>query len=197
MVKPLRSDSTACPLKGKTKPFRPVPSDFRESYIRLGWQGVTTRYRVHARCIARWIEQCGGDDLRRERSHVTGRPLRPEIRSSGYAWAHGQAAGGAGAWLRGPYGSFRLLLRPEHRPAASVAAHDLTASECQDVVRLALIGGGMAVIDRELVAVTPCRAARFVRQQLAAQPLSYTHRIAQAVLGCAGSIPLGTIGAIT
>ncbi len=60
---------------GSCRPYRPMPSDFAEMYVRLGWgRALTDHYRTNDRCILRWIEQCGGGELRAKRSAVTGMP---------------------------------------------------------------------------------------------------------------------------
>jgi hypothetical protein len=64
------------------KPYRPAPDDFREMYLRFGWDdAILEHYRTNWRCIRRWIEECGGDELRAERARLTGCALRPALRS--------------------------------------------------------------------------------------------------------------------
>lgn len=41
---------------GITKPYRPVPNDFRERYIEMGWDGIDEHYGTNWRVIRRWIE---------------------------------------------------------------------------------------------------------------------------------------------
>ncbi|MBU2328894.1 MAG: hypothetical protein KJ755_16335, partial [Alphaproteobacteria bacterium] len=37
----------------------------------MGWDGITEHYRTNWPCIARWVDECGGDELRRARAeHV-------------------------------------------------------------------------------------------------------------------------------
>lgn len=48
---------------GATKPYRPKPSDFRATYIEMGWDGIDEHYGTNWRVIRRWIEQEGRDDL--------------------------------------------------------------------------------------------------------------------------------------
>lgn len=69
---------------GMIRPYRPAPADFREVYVRMGWDGIEDHYRANYRCIARWIEECGGDELRAARSAVTGIPMRKHNRSKRY-----------------------------------------------------------------------------------------------------------------
>lgn len=66
---------------GLVRPYRPAPRDFRETYIRMGWDGIVDHYRTNWRCIARWIEECGGDELRAARAEVSGLSPRPAQQS--------------------------------------------------------------------------------------------------------------------
>jgi hypothetical protein len=67
---------------GLEKPYREPPCDFREVFLRLGQsKEIEDHYRTNWRCIRRWIEECGGDELRRERAAVTGSKLKPGRRS--------------------------------------------------------------------------------------------------------------------
>lgn len=61
---------------GTCRRIRPVPRDFAEMFVRLGWgRGITEHYGCNDRSITRWIEECGGDKLRAKRSAVTGQPF--------------------------------------------------------------------------------------------------------------------------
>ena len=53
---------------GTIRPRRPCPRDFRETYIRLGWDGIVEHYRANWRCIRRWINECGRDELKKARA---------------------------------------------------------------------------------------------------------------------------------
>ncbi|MBM3335389.1 hypothetical protein FJY63_12070 [Candidatus Sumerlaeota bacterium] len=67
---------------GLSRPYRPAPADFRDVYLRLGQdRAIEEHYRTNWRCIVRWIEECGGDDLRAERARVSGSSLKPSRRS--------------------------------------------------------------------------------------------------------------------
>lgn len=66
---------------GTVRPYRPAPVDFRERYLEMGWDGIEDHYRTNYRCIARWIEECGGDELRQARAAITGGKLSPTRRS--------------------------------------------------------------------------------------------------------------------
>ncbi len=45
---------------------RPLPADFREEYIRTGWDAQYW-YGTNWRVMVRWIEEAGGDELRAAR----------------------------------------------------------------------------------------------------------------------------------
>ena len=70
------------PDTGLIKPYRPCPADFRETYLRLGWDGIEDHYRTNWRCIRRWIDESGGDALRAERAALSGGFARPKQRSA-------------------------------------------------------------------------------------------------------------------
>lgn len=73
---------TRKPDTGLMRPTRPCPADFREVFLRLGQDpAIEDHYRTNWRCIRRWIEESGGDELRAERAAITGAPLRPGKRS--------------------------------------------------------------------------------------------------------------------
>ncbi|MFN3474070.1 MAG: hypothetical protein ACK4ZW_08500 [Blastomonas sp.] len=62
--------------------MRPCPADFRDRFLEMGqYKEIEEHYRTNYRVIARWIEESGGDELRAERSKVTGCPTRPARRS--------------------------------------------------------------------------------------------------------------------
>lgn len=70
------------PDTGLVKPYRPAPSDFREVYLRLGQsKEIEEHFNTNWRCIRRWIEECGGDELREARVKLTGRVLHPGRRT--------------------------------------------------------------------------------------------------------------------
>jgi hypothetical protein len=70
---------------GLIRPYRPAPKDFRDIYLRLGWDGIEEHYGTNSRCIARWIEECGGEELRQARAAVSGHPVKPGNRRKPYA----------------------------------------------------------------------------------------------------------------
>lgn len=53
---------------GVTRPYRPKPRDFRETYIAIGWDGLEDHYRTNWRVIRRWIEEEGRASLIRARA---------------------------------------------------------------------------------------------------------------------------------
>lgn len=67
---------------GTVRPYRPCPPDFREVFLRLGWdREIEEHYRCNWRCIRRWIEECGGEELRAARREISGGTPRPRLRS--------------------------------------------------------------------------------------------------------------------
>jgi hypothetical protein len=42
------------PRKGQTMLYRPVPKDFPETFVEVGWRGIEKEYRAHAKTIKRW-----------------------------------------------------------------------------------------------------------------------------------------------
>ena len=48
---------------GLVRPYRPKPHDFRDRYIEMGWDGLDEHYRCNWRCIRRWINEEGREDL--------------------------------------------------------------------------------------------------------------------------------------
>ncbi|WP_298196594.1 hypothetical protein [Novosphingobium sp.] len=95
-------------------PYRPCPTDFRETYLRLGQdKAIEEHYRTNWRCIARWIDECGGEELRAERRAITGMPARPHLRrgnqqlqedlhpkQEAFALAFVETGSASEAWLR-------------------------------------------------------------------------------------------------
>lgn len=66
---------------GMERPYRPMPVDFRETYLLMGWDGIEEHYGTNYRCIRRWIDEAGGEDLRKERAAITGSAPKPHLRS--------------------------------------------------------------------------------------------------------------------
>lgn len=67
--------------EGNIRPYRPCPRDFREVYLEMGWDGIEDHYHASWRCIRRWIDECGGEELREARRLVSGGTARPKLRS--------------------------------------------------------------------------------------------------------------------
>ncbi len=62
---------------GTCRRYRPMPRDFEEVFIRIGWgKAITEHYACNDRCITRWIAECGGDELRAKRAAASGRPFQ-------------------------------------------------------------------------------------------------------------------------
>ncbi|MBI1182127.1 MAG: hypothetical protein GC201_16405 [Alphaproteobacteria bacterium] len=61
------------PNPGTTMAYRPVPEDFEETFIRVGWTSIEAECRAHAKTIARWIDEVGRDDLIRRRAEYVRR----------------------------------------------------------------------------------------------------------------------------
>lgn len=71
---------------GCTRPYRPCPADFREVFLQLGQsKEIEEHYRTNWRVIRRWIEECGGEELRAARREVSGGTPRPALRSENRA----------------------------------------------------------------------------------------------------------------
>ena len=70
---------------GITRPYRPCPRDFRAVFLEIGWDGIEDHYRTNWRIIRRWIEECGGEELRAARRAVSGGTPRPNLRSENRA----------------------------------------------------------------------------------------------------------------
>lgn len=69
---------------GLVRPYRPCPKDFRERFLEMGWDGIDEHYNTNWRCIRRWIEESGGEELRAERRLRSGGTARPRLRSKRY-----------------------------------------------------------------------------------------------------------------
>jgi len=42
---------------------RPMPADFWETYVRIGWAEIREHYATHTRVIRRWIREAGYPEL--------------------------------------------------------------------------------------------------------------------------------------
>lgn len=58
------------PDTGLIRPYRPRPADFRDTYIRMGWEGIDEHYQTNWRVIRRWILEQIADDLAAGRIHL-------------------------------------------------------------------------------------------------------------------------------
>ncbi len=73
-----------CHDTGTVRPYRPCPPDFADRFVEMGWDGIDEHYRTNWRCIRRWIEECGGEELRAKRRAVSGGTPRPRLRAKRY-----------------------------------------------------------------------------------------------------------------
>lgn len=64
---------------GTRRPYRPCPPDFREYFLKMGWDGIDEHFHANWPCIARWVRECGDDELRQARAAESGHAL-PTIR---------------------------------------------------------------------------------------------------------------------
>ncbi|WP_209047576.1 hypothetical protein [Rhizorhabdus histidinilytica] len=58
------------PDTGLLRPYRPRPADFREVYVRMGWEGLDEHFRTNWRCIRRWIIEQIAEDEAMGRIHL-------------------------------------------------------------------------------------------------------------------------------
>jgi hypothetical protein len=66
---------------GLVRPYRPAPEDFRDVFLRLGQsKDIEEHYRTNWRVIIRWIDECGGEQLRQDRAAITGNVMHPDRR---------------------------------------------------------------------------------------------------------------------
>ena len=71
---------------GGKRPYRPMPKDFRERFLEMGQsKELEEHYHTNWRVIRRWIEEAGGDELRRARYAVSGGFARPNKRAESRA----------------------------------------------------------------------------------------------------------------
>lgn len=54
--------------RGRIRPYRPCPPDFRERYIEMGWHVADAHYRAHWATVARWIDETGRQELKEARA---------------------------------------------------------------------------------------------------------------------------------
>ena len=69
------------PAHGQQMLYRPVPADFVQTFIDLGWSGIEKHYHVHAKTVKRWIVICGEEGLRERR--------RDYVKANGYNRCNG------------------------------------------------------------------------------------------------------------
>ena len=79
---------------GMIRPYRPCPHDFRETFLRLGQsKEIEEHYRTNWRVIRRWIEECGGYELRAERFAIAGAKTGGKLRAKRYVLGRTLTAG--------------------------------------------------------------------------------------------------------
>jgi len=67
---------------GARRPQRACPSDFRQTFLRLGQsKEIEEFYCTNWRVIRRWIEEAGGEELRTARRDISGGTARPALRA--------------------------------------------------------------------------------------------------------------------
>lgn len=44
-----------------------APAGFAETFVRWGWRGVETAFGARTGCNKRWVQECGGPDLKQQR----------------------------------------------------------------------------------------------------------------------------------
>lgn len=81
---------------GLIRPYRPCPDDFRDRFLEFGQsKEIEEHYRTNWRVIRRWIEECGGDDLRAERFAIAGARTGGRLRARRYVLGLTLTAGAA------------------------------------------------------------------------------------------------------
>lgn len=57
------------------RPLRPMPDDFEEVFVAIGWDSVD-HYSTNPKRVARWLDDAGRDKLKqRRRNYVIGNRL--------------------------------------------------------------------------------------------------------------------------
>lgn len=86
------------PKVSRPSTWKPCPPAFKETFIRFGWRGIETAFGARNGVNLRWIEQSGGDALRKARLTYLARlrtlradRARREVTSRRYARALHQA----------------------------------------------------------------------------------------------------------
>jgi hypothetical protein len=55
------------PQAGQRQGYRPIPRDFAETFVRVGWEGIEAAFRAHKTTIKRWMIAYGEAELIRRR----------------------------------------------------------------------------------------------------------------------------------
>lgn len=90
MAKPLRYPRHALPGRQRPNAHRLCPSDFRERYLEMGWDGIVEHYATNWRAIARWVDESGGDELREARREAVRQRRQMDARQHRYRIEHGR-----------------------------------------------------------------------------------------------------------
>jgi len=70
---------------GTVRPYRPKPSNFREVYLQIGWDGIEDYFGTNWRVIRRWIEEEGKEQLKADRAaHVESKRAQARKRRKNY-----------------------------------------------------------------------------------------------------------------
>lgn len=165
------------PDTGLIRPYRPCPPDFRETYIRMGWDGLDGHYRTNWRVIRRWIilqiaedEAAGRIHLKAARTNwlaengvnVRRRELRGSRRSD-FVMGHRMRRTRTFDWGNIPQrAQLNLILEegmygyttPDEKPGTRVSDH-------ARVKFLELKGVDMAKLDAEILSPTIALADAF------------------------------------
>ena len=81
-VRPSRRSDGRAHDTGLQRPYRPCPPDFRDRFLEMGQsKELDEHYHTNWRCVRRWIEESGGDELRAERRAISKKPAQPRLRS--------------------------------------------------------------------------------------------------------------------
>jgi hypothetical protein len=72
------------PAAGTTALYRPVPRDFDETFIRVGWSGIEAETAAHAKTVSKWLA------LRNDERIAGGLATLQQARAT-YVQQHGRA----------------------------------------------------------------------------------------------------------
>lgn len=87
-----------------TAGYRPMPNDFAEAYVRVGYEGIRDEMRCYRKCIPRWINEYD------EAAIAEGRPLLAELRHQHLVRHYAEHHGGRRVPGRPPNRAKRYVL---------------------------------------------------------------------------------------